>query len=63
MCQNVCPLNGGVFKNAEEIARFDSGQTTAFLRGELPDEALAPLGIEYFNSVLPRNLNCLLQKR
>jgi epoxyqueuosine reductase len=59
-CQLVCPHNRELLNPIEEIARYNIKETEAFLRDELPKEALEPLGVAHYCKCLGRNLKSLL---
>ena len=59
-CQLACPHNRGLLEPVEEIARYNREETEAYLRDELPPEAIEPLGISYYCKSLGRNLKALL---
>jgi len=59
-CQHTCPQNRA-FLAARTVAAYDEQETQAFLRGELSQEQMEPLGsLRFFKEVLPRNLKVLL---
>ena len=60
-CQLVCPRNRDLLEPVEEISRYNRKETEAFLRNELPYEALEPMGIAPYHLNLARNLKCLLE--
>jgi len=61
-CQDICPINQPYLQKPQEIASYSTVQTLSFLRGELPEERLAVLGMGWYSAVLPRNLMALLPK-
>jgi epoxyqueuosine reductase len=59
-CQLGCPHNRELLDPIEEIASYNPEETEAFLRDELPKEALEPLGIANYCNCLGRNLKGLI---
>lgn len=62
-CQQACPMNQPYLDNVQTVASYDREETSLFLRGELPEDKLAPLGASYFSHHIPRNLRMLLIPR
>jgi epoxyqueuosine reductase len=59
-CQAFCPRSQPCPGPIREIARYSREETEALLRGELSPQALEPLGLEPYHSVLARNLARLI---
>jgi len=59
-CQSICPYDRRFLEPVDTIVRYDREETAAFLRDELPKEALEPLGIVYYRKALARNLKSLM---
>jgi epoxyqueuosine reductase len=58
-CQDVCPQNAPYINNVKEIASYSEEETRAIMRGDMPEELLAPMKLGWLSKIAPRNLKAL----
>jgi epoxyqueuosine reductase len=58
-CQNICPQNTPFMCNIEELASYTEEETKALMNGDISEELLARMKLDWLSKAIPRNLNAL----